>query len=157
MQLSGSHQAVIRQSSGSYNFVRQPKKTPAQAWTVKWQSSGSRQAVVRQSEKNLFFQIYFKTNSTWMDEGQTPMRTSEIRRSIFLGKTLGNSGKLWKTLGNSGKLWEALGSSGKLWETLGNSGKLWETLGNSGKLWETLWNSGKLWETLVFLWSNHLP
>ena len=79
MQLSGSHQAVIRQSSDRYNFVRQlsdrynfvrqSKKSPAQAWTVKWQSSGSRQAVVRQSEKSSFS---FKIQNKLYMNGRRP-------------------------------------------------------------------------------------
>ena len=95
MQLSGSHQAVIRQSSGSYKFVRQSKKSPAQAWKVQWQSSGSCQAV----RKKLFFIQNSKQTLPEWTKAKTPMRTSEIRRSIFLGE---NSGKLKE---NSGKLW----------------------------------------------------
>ena len=85
MQLSGSHQAVIRQSSGSYNFVRQSKKSLAQAWTVQWQSSGSHQAVVMQLEKL-----------------RGTLENSEKRF-----ETLGNSDFLWS---NHAVVWKSSGS-----------------------------------------------
>jgi hypothetical protein len=103
MQLSGSHQAVIRQTSGSYNFVRQSKKSPVLVWKVQWQFPGSHQATIRQSEKAFFSLVSKQTLPEWT-KAKTPMRTSEIRRSIFLGE---NSGKLKE---NSGKLWTNSGS-----------------------------------------------
>ena len=63
--------------------------------SVMWQSSGSCQAV----RKNLFFIQNSKQTLPEWTKAKTPMRTSEIRRSIFLGE---NSGKLKE---NSGKLW----------------------------------------------------
>ena len=74
-EFSGSRQAVVKQLSGSC------------------------QAVVRQSEKSSFFRFISKQTLPEWTKAKTPMRISEIRRSIFLGK---NSGKLKE---NSGKLW----------------------------------------------------
>ena len=56
-------------------------------------------SVVRDKIHSYFYSLVSKQTLPEWTKAKTPMRTSEIRRSIFLGK---NSGKLKE---NSGKLW----------------------------------------------------